>query len=178
MKKPSRREFIIWSILGAVGLALFLFYQPQVVPLTKVDVSVGREGAVQSAVAYLDSQGFDIKELDSLQLAARFLPSPTQERPYQILNFSKEDYEFLEERSPAYYWQVSWYNDEGIQVYNTVVSPDGKAFGFGHYLAEDVPGDSLTSTEAKAIMDSFLETNLQLDMNNYELLEIASDKQT
>jgi len=177
MKHPAKHVLIIWSVLGVIGLTLFLICQPHVVPLAKVDVSIGRDQAVQSAVAYLEAQGFDVLELDELQLSAQFMASPTQERPYQILNFSEDDYKFLEDRSPAYYWRVCWYNDEGIEMYSAIISPAGKAFGFGHYLAEHIPGDSLTSDEAKEIMDQFLESNLKLDMNNYEVLEIASDKQ-
>lgn len=177
MNKPSRREFIIWSILGAIGLALFLMFQPRIVPLAKVNMSIGREQAIDAAVEYLSAQGFDIKQLNFLYRSARFMPSPTQERPYQILNFSAQDYAFLEERSPSYYWQVSWYAHDGTQQFSAIISPTGTAFGFDHYLAEDVPGDSLTSSEAKAIMDEFLQANLNLDMDNYELLELSSDKQ-
>ncbi|MCH8956349.1 SpoIIE family protein phosphatase [candidate division KSB1 bacterium] len=177
MKKPSKIEYIVWSILGATGLILFLIYQPQVVPLSKVKVSIGRAEAARTAVSYLETHGFDVTELDSLYRAVRFLPSPIQERPYQILNFSDEDYEFLEERSPAYYWQVSWYDNSGTQLYQAFVSPDGRAFGFDHFVPEDVPGDSLTREEAEEVMDDFLETKLHLNLDKYELLEVSSDKQ-
>ena len=120
MKKPSKIEYISWSILGTIGLALFLIYQPEVVPLSKVKVTIGRAEAAQTAVSYLNTHGFDVTELDSLYRAVRFLPSPTQERPYQILNFSDEDYEFLEKHSPAYYWQVSWYDNSGRQIVSSV----------------------------------------------------------
>ena len=81
MKKPSKIEYISWSILGTIGLALFLIYQPEVVPLSKVKVTIGRAEAAQTAVSYLNTHGFDVTELESLCRCGRFLPSPTQSRP-------------------------------------------------------------------------------------------------
>ena len=138
MKKLSKREYLIWFIIGAAGLVLFLLYQPKVVPLSKVQVSIGRNEAAQIAEEYLESQGFDLSELDGLYRSIRFLPSHVQERAYQILNFSEKDYNFLEEHSPAYYWVIGWYNDAGRQVYSAFISPDGVPFGFEHYIPEDI----------------------------------------
>lgn len=177
MMKRSKLEYLIWLVVGCSGLTLFLNYQPKVDPLSKVVISIGRKEAVTKSEVYLLSQGFDLSELASLHRAVRFLPSQVQQRAYQMLDFSEQDIQFLEGQSPAYYWSVSWFNDNGQQIYNVVVGPDGEPFGFDYYIPEDVPGDSLTQEQAKQIMDEFLLTKMRIDLDNYELLEISSDRQ-
>ncbi|MGB5872696.1 MAG: PP2C family protein-serine/threonine phosphatase [Bacteroidota bacterium] len=178
MHRFSRSEYAIWFVLGAVGIALFLTFQPRITPLARVEVSKGREDIARIGEEYLARQGFDTSALDTLTRAVRFLPSPTQQMPYQIYGFSEEDYNFLEERSPAYYWSVAWFGGNGRAIYEAMVGADGVPFGFNHYVPEDVPGNVLTQEEAKAVMDNFLETRLNIDLSNYELLEVASDRQT
>jgi hypothetical protein len=177
MRKLSRSEYAIWFVLGAVGIALFLTFQPQITPLARVEVSKAREDIARIGEEYLIRQGFDTSGLDTLTRAVRFLPSPTQQMPYQVYGFSEEDYNFLEERSPAYYWSVIWADGNGRQIYEAFMGTDGVPFGFNHYVPEDVPGKILTQEEAKAVMDNFLETKLNINLSNYELLEVASDRQ-
>ncbi len=177
MQKISKSEYFVWLFVGVIGFALFLGYQSKIDPLSKVKVSIGRKEAAQKAEEYLETHGFDITELTELQRATRFLPSQSQQRSYQLLDFSDEDYKFLEERSPAYYWSVVWFNNSGRQIYEAVIRPDGVPFGFNHYIPEDVPGDSLTQDAAKQIMDEFLQTKFHINLGNYELLEVSSDRQ-
>ncbi|MCK5572240.1 MAG: PP2C family protein-serine/threonine phosphatase [Bacteroidetes bacterium] len=178
MHRLTRTEYFIWFLLGAIGLTLFLVFQPRITPLAKVEVSRDRGETARIAEEYLASHGFDLSNLDQLTRAVRFLPSQLQQMPYQVYGFSEEDYDFLEQRSPAYYWSVAWFDDNGRSVYEAVVGTDGVPFGFNHWVAEDVPGKVLTQEEAKEVMDDFLQTQLNIDLSNYELLEVASDRQT
>jgi phosphoserine phosphatase RsbU/P len=177
MKVLTKTEYVLWSIAGILGILLFVTLQPRVTPLSSVPLTIGREDAARIAVAYLAKQGFKTNELDTLARSVRFFPSQTQERSYQVLDFPAEAYRFLERHSPAYYWHVGWFNSDGKPAYEVVISCDGIPFGFNHYQPADERGAILTQDEAQAILEKFLTVTMGINLEDYELLEVSSDRQ-
>jgi sigma-B regulation protein RsbU (phosphoserine phosphatase) len=177
MKTITKTEYVAWSLAGVLGLLLFVFFQPRVTPITGVSITIGREEAARIAVNYLGERGFNTNELDTLSRSIRFMPSQVQERSYQVLDYPDEAYRFLESHSPAYYWHVGWFNSDGKPAYEVVLSGDGIPFGFNHYRPADQPGAILTQDEAQSVLEAFLTETMEISLDEYELLEISSDRQ-
>jgi len=177
MKTPTKTEILVWLLAGLVGILLFIAYQPRVTPLARVSMTIGRQEAAVIAKTYLAQHGFDTNELDTLARSIRFLPSQVQEKSYQVLDYPDDAYRFLESRSPAYYWDVAWFNSDGKPAYEVVLSGDGIPFGFNHYRPADQPGAVLTQAEAQVVLEAFLTKTMGINLEEYELLEVSSDRQ-
>ncbi|MBE0557197.1 MAG: hypothetical protein IH628_08190, partial [Proteobacteria bacterium] len=177
MKTITKTEYLLWSLAGLLGLLLFVTLQPRVTPLARVSVTIGREDAARIAISYLVEHGFNTRELDTLARSIRFFPSQVQEKSYQALDYPEEAYRFLESRSPAYYWHVGWFNSDGKPAYEVVLSGDGVPFGFNHYRPADEAGAILTQDDAQVALEKFLTTTMGINLDEYELLEVSSDRQ-
>jgi len=170
-------------LLGAVAFAAFLVLVRPYSPASSIDLKYSRAEAVEIAVEFLNSQGFDVSKIYSdanLNLGAN-------ETIYLESQLGlPAGHEFVRTDSFAtHYWDVYFFDkslapDQMPDQYRVRVAPTGRILGFQHILQDSIARESLSSEEALALAQQFLSQNeIELtlfDLENSSVEEFASRK--
>lgn len=168
------RVLLLWLIVGAFGLAIFLHFYPHAFPEASIEFRINRHQAIEIGEEALRQLGSP--KLSGFIRAADFDWDETAKRFLEKTIGLTEANEIMRHEATVWFWNCRWVRTGERTLYRAAVSPDGKIVGAEILLPEEEAGASLSQQEARKIAEKFLEKNLQLDLREWKLVAAEQKK--
>jgi GNAT superfamily N-acetyltransferase len=171
---PSRRIEAGITLLGLLGLALFLAFYDRVFPSAAIDLALSRGEIAQLAASYLQAQGRDVQDYES---AVAF----EEDRwgsiyLQQTLGIAETNRLIRTEGLPLFYWHARWFEPLQKEEFSVFLSPDGEVVAFFHSIPEDAPGADLVQNQARALAEAYLTQDRGWALDEWDLVSASSEE--
>ena len=104
---PSRRLDLLITLLGLLGLVLFVPLYDDAFPSAAIDLSLSRDEITHRAEDYLESRGFDVQGHEfALTFEQAFRGSTYLQR---TVGAPETNRLIGDEKLPLYYWYARWF---------------------------------------------------------------------
>jgi len=169
----SRRWDVVITVLGLLGLLLFLLLYDQAFPSAAIDLKLPRAEIARRAQAYLQAQGYDLREYEfALTFGEDWQASVYLQR---TLGIPATNQLIRAERLPIWYWYARWFRPLQKEEFALTLAPDGQVTGFSHSIMEDAPGASLSQDQARALAEAYLAHDQGWRSNEWEPVTDSSE---
>lgn len=172
-QKRSIWPEVLITLLGIIGVILFLSFYDQALPSAAIDLKYSREQISQLAEAQLREFGFSSDGYEfALSFDEDYMSSYYLQRN---LGVEETNIRLANEKWPLHNWTARWYKPLEKEEFYIRFSPQGEFLGFVHVIAEDAPGAAITIERAQVIAEDFLSQHSNWDAANWERIEAASE---
>ena len=170
---PSRRLDTLITLLGLLGLALFLVFYDRAFPTAAIDLELSRAEIKQHAQDYLEAQGHEIEDYKS---ALTFTGDSWASIYLQLaLGIPETNRLIRETQVPVWYWRARWFQPLQKEEFRIYLAPDGQVVALTHTLLEDAPGASFSQEEARALAQNYLRQDRGWDLEDWEEISASSE---
>ena len=170
---PSRRLDTLITLLGLLGLALFLVFYDRAFPTAAIDLELSRAEIKQHAQDYLEAQGH---EIDDYKSALTFTGDSWASIYLQLaLGIPETNRLIRETHVPLWYWRARWFQPLQKEEFRIYLAPDGQVVALTHTLLEDAPGASFSQEEARALAQNYLRQDRGWDLEDWEEISASSE---
>jgi GNAT superfamily N-acetyltransferase len=171
---PSRRLDLLITLLGLLGLALFLVFYDRAFPSAAIDLELSRTEIAQRAQAYLEFQGYN---LENYEFALSFQEAGLASVYLQhTLGVPETNRLIRAERLPIWTWHARWFRPLQKEEFSVSLAPDGEVVAFSHSLPEDAPGASLSQDKARVLVEAYLVQDRRQVLEDWELVTASSQE--
>lgn len=171
-QSTSRRLDLLITLLGLLGLALFLAFYDRAFPAAAIDLELSRAGIKQRAQEYVKAQGYEIEEYESaLTFTGDSWASYYLQR---TLGIPETNRLIRETQVPIWYWRARWFRPLQKEEFRVYLAPDGEVVAISHTLLEDAPGASLSQKEARALAQDYLSQDRVWNLEDWEEVSASS----
>lgn len=171
---PSWRLDIFITLLGLLGLTLFLVFYDPAFPSAAIDLDLSRAEISQRAQAYLHSQGHNLQGYEfALSFEENWLASVYLQR---TLGIPETNRLIRAERLPIWTWHARWFRPLQLEEFSVYLTPDGEVVAFFHNLPEEAPGAGLSQTEARALAETYLVHDHYWTLTDWELATASTEE--
>lgn len=170
----SRRLDVGITLLGLLGLTLFLAFYDRAFPSAAIDLDLSRAEILQRARFYLEAQGYDLEGYESAlsfeedRWGSIYLQS--------VLGVAETNQVVQAERLPIWYWHARWFRPLQKEEFSVYLSSDGRLVAFFHHLSEEAPGANVDQAQARAVSESYLKGNQGWDLADWEAVAASSEE--
>ncbi len=182
-KKPSthrififlsqHREWLI-TLLGVLGLMLFVGFYDRAFPSAAIDLSLSRAEITEQAGAYMADLGY---EMDDYKYAVTFSRGGWASYYLQrTLGIPETNRLIPETDLPVWYWRSRWFRPLQKEAFALYLDPNGEVVGLSHVVLEDAAGASLSQEEARVLAQTYLEDDRGWDLTNWEAVSSSSEE--
>ena len=172
-QKRSIWPEVLITLLGIIGVILFLSFYDQALPSAAIDLKYSREQISQLAEAQLREFGFSSDGYEfALSFDEDYMSSYYLQRN---LGVEETNIRLASEKWPLHNWTARWYKPLEKEEFYIRFSPQGEFMGFDHIIAEDTSGAAISMEEAQTAAESFLSQYSNWDASNWERIEAASE---
>ena len=169
----SRRLDLLITLLGLLGLALFLVFYDRAFPTAAIDLELSRTEIEQRAQDYLEAQGYEIEGYES---ALTFTGDSWASIYLQLtLGIPETNRLVRETQVPVWYWRARWFRPLQKEEFRVYLAPDGQVIALIHTLLEDAPGASLSQEEARTLAQDYLRQDRGWDLEDWEEISVSSE---
>lgn len=173
-RSPSRRLELLITLLGLLGLALFLAFYDRAFPSAALDLSLSRAEITQRADRYMAERGYD---LAGYKYALTFTGSSwTSYYLQRTLGIPETNRLIQESDIPVWYWHARWFRPLQKEEFDVYLAPDGQVVGLSHTLLESEPGDSLPQEKARALAEAYLDEDRGWNLDDWEDVSASSNE--
>jgi hypothetical protein len=174
-QSPSRRLDLLITLLGLLGMVLFLAFYDRAFPSAALDLKLSRDEIAQRAQAYLKTQGYDLQGYEfALSFGEDWSASVYLQR---TLGIPETNRLIRAERLPIWAWYARWFRPLQKEEFTVSLAPNGEVTAFSHTILEDAPGPSLPSDQARAIAEDYLVSDQRLSLADWEPTSTSAQKQ-
>ncbi len=150
------RNLFIYSILGIIGLGLFIGLYNQTYPTAAVDLEISRNRAVELSADFLKGLGLKLEKFTPTVI---FYKQDNQALYLQSVLGIKKTNQFIREDNFLWVWSVRWFRELEKEEFWVGMDPaTGKIAHFRHSVLDETEGKSLSPEEARPIAEAFLRT--------------------
>ena len=172
--RPSRQLEAGITLLGLLGLALFLAFYDRVFPSASIDLDLSRAEIAGRAQSYLQEKGYD---LHGYETALSF----RQDRWGSIylqrtLGIPETNRLIRAQRLPIWYWHARWFLPLQKEEFSVYLSPDGQIVAFFHSLPEEAPGANLLQDRARALAEEYLTQDRSWVLSDWQVVAASSEE--
>jgi membrane protease YdiL (CAAX protease family)/GNAT superfamily N-acetyltransferase len=169
----QHREWLI-TLLGVLGLMLFIGFYDRAFPSAAIDLSLSRAEITERAEAYMTSLGY---ELNDYKYALTFGRGGWASLYLQRTLGIPETNRLIQETDlPVWYWRSRWFRPLQKEAYALYLDPQGEVVGLSHVVLEDAPGASLSQKEARVLAQTYLEDDRGWDLADWEAVSSSSEE--
>jgi membrane protease YdiL (CAAX protease family) len=174
----SNQHRSIWlelliTLLGVIGVILFLSFYDRALPSAAIDLKYSREQISQLAESQLREFGFSP---EGYQFALSFNEDNMASFYLQRkLGVEQTNTRLANEKWPLHYWTARWYKPLEKEEFYLSFSPQGEFLGFSHIIAENTPGASIPIEQAQVTAEKFLVENSNWVAADWERVEASSE---
>jgi ribosomal protein S18 acetylase RimI-like enzyme len=171
---PSRRlEFSI-TLLGLLGLALFLAFYDRAFPSAAIDLALSRSEIARLAQDYLQERGFDLQGYES----ALAFEEDRWGSIYlqQTLGVAETNDLIRSQGLPIWYWRARWFRPLQKEEFTVYLSPAGDTVAFYHSVPEEAPGATVSQDEARALAEDYLTRDRGWVLADWEAVAASSEE--
>jgi GNAT superfamily N-acetyltransferase/membrane protease YdiL (CAAX protease family) len=171
----SRRFDVLLTLLGVLGIVLFLALYNEAFPDATIELTLSRDQIAQHATDYLAAQGYDVSDyefvvdFDQSWWASVYLQ--------RTLGVAETNRLVKAERLPVWTWTARWFKPQQQEEFALELMPDGEVIGFSHTIAESAPGAALDQAAARVITEQYLTADRQLNLSDLEETAASSNEQ-
>ncbi len=173
MHLSSRRLDRYITLLGLLGLALFLLFYDRAFPTAAIDLELSRAEIKQRAQDYLEAQGHQVADYKSaLTFTGNAWGSIYLQR---TLGVPETNRLIRETQVPVWYWRARWFRPLQKEEFRVYLAPDGQVVAMTHTLLEDAPGASLAQERARTLAQDYLRQDRGWDLADWEEISASSE---
>jgi hypothetical protein len=174
-KPPSRRLDILITLLGLLGLVLFLLFYDQAFPSAAIDLDLSRAEITQRAHDYLEAQGHDLQDYRlALSLEQDWGASVYLQH---TLGVSGTNQLIQSEDLPVWFWRARWFRPLQKEEFSVYLATGGEVVAFVHSILEDAPGSALAQDDARALAEAYLVDDRGWVLDDWEPVSASSEEQ-
>jgi N-acetylglutamate synthase-like GNAT family acetyltransferase len=174
-RPPSWRLELIITLLGLLGLVLFLAFYDRAFPSAAIDLELSRAEIAQRAEAYLQSLGYDLQGYEfALSFQEDWGASVYLQRTLGVPETNRLVHA---ERLPIWTWHARWFRPLQKEEFSVSLAPDGEVVAFAHTIPEDAPGASLPQAQARALAEAYLVAGRARTLEDWEQVSASSQEQ-
>ncbi len=164
---------LLITLLGLLGLALFLAFYDQAFPSAAIDLKFSRDEISRRARAYLEEQGHDLTGYQfALTFDKAWWSSVYLER---TLGIPETNRLVRDKGLPLWLWQARWFKPLQKQEFSLSMTPTGEVVAFFHSIPEDTPGAQLWQDEARALARRYLSEDRAWSLSDWEPVTASSE---
>ena len=172
--KPSSTHLdLLITLLGLLGLTLFLAFYDQAFPSAAIDLKFSRDDIARRARAYLEERGYDLTGYQFLLTFDEAWWSSVYLQ--RTLGISETNRLAREEGLPLWLWQARWFKPLQKEEFSLTMTPAGEAVAFSHSLPENAPGAQLSPDEARALAHRYLTEDRGWPLNDWEPVTASTE---
>jgi hypothetical protein len=169
----SRWLDLLITLLGLLGLALFLVFYDRAFPTAAIDLELSRAEIEQRAQDYLKAQGYEIEDYES---ALTFTGDSWASIYLQLaLGIPETNRLIRETQVPVWYWRARWFQPLQKEEFLVYLAPDGQVVALAHTLLEDAPGAGLSQEQARTLARDYLRQDRGWDLEDWEEISASSE---
>jgi len=128
LKPPSRRLDILITLLGFLGLILYLGFYDQAFPSAAIDLDLSRAEIIQRARDYLESQGHEPQDYElAVSLEEDWVASVYLQHS---LGVSGTNQLIQREDLPIWFWRARWFRPLQKEEFSVYLATDGDVVAF------------------------------------------------
>jgi GNAT superfamily N-acetyltransferase len=174
--QPAFRRLDVWfTLLGILGLILFLAFYDQAFPSAAIELTLSQGEIIERSRSYFWDRGYDLRGYESaLAFQQASWASVYLQR---TLGIAATNRLVAEERLPIWYWHVRWFRPLQKEEFSLWLAPDGEVVGLSHSIMEDVPGASLSQEEARTVAEDYVESDRQWSLERWEPVTASTREQ-
>ena len=163
---------LLITLLGVLGVILFLTFYERALPNAAIDLKYSREQISQLAESQLRKIGYSPEGYEfALSFNEDNMASYYLQRE---LGVEKTNLRLADEKWPLHFWTARWYKPLEKEEFYIHFSPQGDFLGFTHVIAEDMPGAAITIEQAQVTAEKFLSQYSNWIAADWERVEASS----
>ena len=171
----SRRLDALITLLGILGLVLFLAFYDQAFPSAAIDLPLARSEILQRARTYLEARGYELQDYESaLTFHQAWWASVYLQR---TLGIPETNRLVRAERIPIWYWRVRWFRPLQKEEFSVSLSTSGEVISLFHSIMEDAPGASLAQNQARILAEGYLVRDRHWVLEDWEPITVSTQDQ-
>ncbi len=133
-RSTSWRLDLLITLLGLLGLFLFLAFYDQAFPSAAIELELSRSEITQRAQTYLATRGYNP---DGYEFALSFQEDGwASAYLQQTLGIAETNRLIQTERLPIWTWRACWFHPLQKEEFSVLLLPDGQVVGFVHSLPD------------------------------------------
>jgi GNAT superfamily N-acetyltransferase len=174
VRRSSWRFEIGITLLGILGLALFLTFYDRVFPSAAIDLALSRSEILQSADSYLQAQGYELQGYES----ALAFQQDSWGSIYlqQTVGVPETNRLVRADDLPIFYWHARWFRPLQKEEFSVFLSPAGEIVAFFHSVPEDATGADLAQDEARILAEDYLARDRGWTLADWEPIAASSEE--
>jgi membrane protease YdiL (CAAX protease family) len=171
----DKRALLLWIVLGILGALFAHKYFFRAFPEASVDFKVSRSEAQKRAKEFVEGLG---ENLNGYQSTIVFdVDENAKTYLERELGLQQAD-RLMSGDLNIWYWEVRFFRPQQEEEFQVRVSPAGKIVTYEHKIEEARAAKSFGREEAQSAAQSFLQSKLGTDLNNWNFLPEEANSQT
>ena len=172
MTHSHRLERVI-TLLGLLGLALFLSFYDRAFPTAAIDLDLSGAQITRRARLYLEARAFDVAGYRSaLTFTGDSWASYYLQR---TLGIPQTNRLIRRTQVPIWYWRARWFRPLQKEEFQVYLAPDGQVVALSHTLLEDAPGASLSQDQARSLARQYLARDRGWDLEDWQEVSASGE---
>jgi len=169
----THRLDVLITVLGILGLVLFLGFYDQAFPSAALELELSREQIARRTTDYIESLGHNLSEyefaltFDEAWAASVYLQ--------HTLGIPETNNLAHEEDLPLWLWRARWFKPLQKEGFFLSLMPDGKVVALTHSVLEDAPGADIPQDEARALAEAYLTEDRGWNLSDWEEVTASTD---
>jgi membrane protease YdiL (CAAX protease family) len=163
----DKRTLLLWIAFGILGALFAHKYFFRAFPEASVDFKVSRGEAQKRAKEFVEGLG---ENLNGYQSTIVFDVDENAKTYLERELGLQQANRLMSGELNIWYWEVRFFRPQQEEEYQVRISPAGKVVTYDHKIEEARAAKSLKREEAQAAAQSFLQSKLGTDLNNWNYL--------
>lgn len=171
----DKRKLLLWIAFGILGALFAHKYFFRAFPEASVDFKVSRAEAQKRAKEFVEGLG---ENLNGYQSTIVFDVDENAKTYLERELGLQQANRLMSGELNIWYWEVRFFRPQQEEEFQVRISPAGKVVSYEHKIAEAQAAKSLNREEAQAVAQSFLQSKLGTDLDNWNFLPEEANSQT
>jgi len=171
----DKRTLLLWIVFGILGALFAHKYFFQAFPEASVDFKVSRGDAQKRAKEFVEGLG---ENLNGYQSTIVFNVDEDAKTYLERELGLQQANRLMSGELNIWYWEVRFFRPQQEEEFQVRVSPAGKVVSYEHKIPEAQVAKSLNREEAQAAAQSFLQSKLSTDLNNWNFLQEEANSES
>lgn len=173
MAKKSR-SWLIWLLLGVLGLATFILFYNDAFPVASIDITLSKQDVLERASNFIKNQGFSLEGFDNTILFSSDYHASIYLQKTQGI---KKSNQLIRKEIPVWFWRVRWFKELEKEGFVVDVHPTtGEVVHFYHSILDDQGGQNLPQKVARRMAEEKL-AGCGINLDAYELKDSTKKSQ-
>ncbi|MDW8106139.1 MAG: CPBP family intramembrane glutamic endopeptidase [Armatimonadota bacterium] len=159
-----------WILAGVAGLLYFWFAYPRVFPEASIDVRITPQEALERGARALRQLQPQLS-LDGWRSTVEFAWDEQAKRYLEKTLGLEQANATMRNELTVWAFRCMWQREGERTRYWASITPAGEVVAAGYTLPEETLGARLSTAQARAVAEKFLQTQLRIDLRQWRLVD-------